>query len=227
MLRFLKMMGNGIVTLMNITTIGVLVAFAAYATGTTIISGDEQVHDNSIEIVIPVQVDPNQRIDMEYFLIDPYKFEQEFCLAQNIFFESSVDNKAGMAAVADVVLNRVKHSYYPNTICEVVYQAKMKESWKTKQFPDLDDSERKYIPVKHRCQFSWYCDGKSDDIPLGSENWVKAQMIAWDIMHNDGLRGITEGATHYHATYVKPNWASQHNMDLVGRIGLHIFYRWN
>ena len=227
MLRFLKMMGNGIVTLMNITTIGVLVAFAAYATGTTIISGDEQVHDNSIEIVIPVQVDPNQRIDMEYFLIDPYKFEQEFCLAQNIFFESSVDNKAGMAAVADVVLNRVKHSYYPNTICEVVYQAKMKESWKTKQFDDLHDSERKYIPVKHKCQFSWYCDGKSDDIPLGSENWVKAQMIAWDIMHNDGLRGITEGATHYHATYVKPNWASQHNMDLVGRIGLHIFYRWN
>ena len=227
MLRFLKLMGNGFVTLMNITTMGILVAFAAYATGTTIISGDEQVHDNSIEIVIPVQVDPNQRIDMEYFLIDPYKFEQEFCLAQNIFFESSVDNKAGMAAVADVVLNRVKHSYYPNTICEVVYQAKMKESWKTKQFPDLDDSERKYIPVKHRCQFSWYCDGKSDDIPLGSENWVKAQMIAWDIMHNEGLRGITEGATHYHATYVEPNWASQHNMDLVGRIGLHIFYRWN
>jgi len=227
MLRFLKMMGNGFVTLMNITTMGILVAFAAYATGTTIISGDEQVHDNSVEIVIPVQVDPNQRIDMEYFLIDPYKFEQEFCLAQNIFFESSVDNKAGMAAVADVVLNRVKHSYYPNTICEVVYQAKMKESWKTKQFPDLDDSERKYIPIRHRCQFSWYCDGKSDDIPLGSENWVKAQMIAWDIMHNEGLRGITEGATHYHATYVKPNWASQHNMDLVGRIGLHIFYRWN
>ena len=227
MLRFLKMMGNGFVTLMNITTMGILVAFAAYATGTTIISGDEQVHDNSIEIVIPVQVDPNQRIDMEYFLIDPYKFEQEFCLAQNIFFESSVDNKAGMAAVADVVLNRVKHSYYPNTICEVVYQAKMKESWKTKQFPDLDDSERKYVPIRHRCQFSWYCDGKSDDIPLGSENWIKAQMIAWDIMHNDGLRGITEGATHYHATYVKPKWASQHNMDLVGRIGLHIFYRWN
>ena len=227
MLRFLKIMGNGFVTLMNITTMAILVAFAAYATGTTIISGDEQVHDDSIEIVIPVQVDPNQRIDMEYFLIDPYKFEQEFCLAQNIFFESSVDNKAGMAAVADVVLNRVKHSYYPNTICEVVYQAKMKESWKTKQFPDLDDSERKYVPIRHRCQFSWYCDGKSDDIPLGSENWIKAQMIAWDIMHNDGLRGITEGATHYHATYVKPKWASQHNMDLVGRIGLHIFYRWN
>jgi len=226
MLRFLKMMGNGIVTLMNITTIGVLMAFAALATGTTIMS-DETKHDDSVEIVIPVQIDPTSRIDMEYFLIDPYKFKDEFCLAQNIFFESSVDNKAGMAAVADVVLNRVKHSYYPNTICEVVYQAKMKESWKTKQFPDLQDSERKYIPVKHRCQFSWYCDGKSDDIPLGSENWVKAQMIAWDIMHNDGLRGITEGATHYHATYVKPRWASQHNMDLVGRIGLHIFYRWN
>jgi len=227
MLRFLKIMGNGFITLMNITTMAILVAFAAYATGTTIISGDEQVHDNSQEIYIPVQVNPQSRVDMEYFLIDPMKFEQEFCLAQNIFFESSVDNKAGMAAVADVVLNRVKHSYYPNTVCEVVYQAKLKESWKTKQFPDLDESERKYVPIRHKCQFSWYCDGKSDDIPLGSENWIKAQMIAWDIMHNDGLRGITEGATHYHATYVKPKWASQHNMDLVGRIGLHIFYRWN
>lgn len=227
MLKFLKIMGSTIVTLINITTMAILIAFAAFATGTTIMNPDEQVHDDSIEILVPVQVDPKSRVDMEYFLIDPYKFEQEFCLAQNIFFESSVDNKAGMAAVADVVLNRVKHSYYPNTICEVVYQAKMKESWKTAQYPDLDDSERKYVPIRHRCQFSWYCDGKSDDIPLGSENWIKAQMIAWDIMHNDGLRGITEGATHYHATYVKPKWASQHNMDLVGRIGLHIFYRWN
>lgn len=152
---------------------------------------------------------------------------QEYCLALNIYYESRGDNLAGKAAVSDVVMNRVSSTAYPNTICEVVYQARWKESWKTKQYPDLDDSERVYIPIRHKCQFSWYCDGKSDDIPLGSENWVKAQMIAWDIMHNDGLRGITEGATHYHATYVAPAWSKDHRMDLVGRIGMHIFYRWN
>lgn len=167
------------------------------------------------------------RKDKEYFLFDPHAYKEEFCMAQNIYFEASIDNKAGMAAVADVVLNRVNHSYFPNTVCGVVYQAIMKESWKTKQDPNLPDSERKYYPKRHKCQFSWYCDGKSDDIPLGSENWVKAQMVAWEIMHEGKLRGISEGATHYHATYVSPSWAQQRNMDLVGRIGKHIFYRWN
>ena len=222
-------MGSGFITLMNLTVMGVLVGFAAYAASATlnVDSGEKTKDIDTVQTSIVKAIDISSRKDIEFFLIDPYEFEDEFCLAQNIFFESSIDNKAGMAAVADVVLNRVKHAHYPDTICGVVYQAKMKESWKTKQYPDLDDSERVYIPIRHRCQFSWYCDGKSDDIPLGSENWVKAQMIAWDIMHNDGLRGITEGATHYHATYVAPAWSKDHRMDLVGRIGMHIFYRWN
>lgn len=229
MLKFLKVMGSGFITLMNLTVMGVLVGFAAYAASATlnVDSGEKTKDIDTVQTSIVKAIDISSRKDIEFFLIDPYEFEDEFCLAQNIFFESSIDNKAGMAAVADVVLNRVKHAHYPDTICGVVYQAKMKESWKTKQYPDLDDSERVYIPIRHRCQFSWYCDGKSDDIPLGSENWVKAQMIAWDIMHNDGLRGITEGATHYHATYVAPAWSKDHRMDLVGRIGMHIFYRWN
>ena len=222
-------MGSGFVTLMNLTVMGILVGFAAYAASATlnVDSGEKTKDIDTVKTTIVETIDISSRKDIEFFLIDPYEFQDEFCLAQNIFFESSIDNKAGMAAVADVVLNRVKHAHYPDSICGVVYQAKMKESWKTKQYPDLDDSERVYIPIRHKCQFSWYCDGKSDDIPLGSENWVKAQMIAWDIMHNDGLRGITEGATHYHATYVAPAWSKDHRMDLVGRIGMHIFYRWN
>ncbi len=229
MLKFLKVMGSGFVTLMNLTVMGILVGFAAYAASATlnVDSGEKTKDIDTVKTTIVETIDISSRKDIEFFLIDPYEFQDEFCLAQNIFFESSIDNKAGMAAVADVVLNRVKHAHYPDSICGVVYQAKMKESWKTKQYPDLDDSERVYIPIRHKCQFSWYCDGKSDDIPLGSENWVKAQMIAWDIMHNDGLRGLTEGATHYHATYVAPAWSKDHRMDLVGRIGMHIFYRWN
>ena len=169
----------------------------------------------------------NNRPDIEYFLIHPTKYPQEFCMAQNIFFEAGIDHHAGMSAVADVTLNRVNDGRYPSTVCEVVYDAVMKESWKTKQYPDLDDSERKYIPVRNKCQFSWFCDGKPDDVPLGSENWVRAQMVAWEIMHDGRFRGITEGATHYHATYVNPGWNKMKNLDLVGRIGKHIFYRWN
>ena len=136
MIKLLKALGNGIVTLFNLVVIGTIIAFTAFAAGTTIMSGDDELHLNqSVEVIVPAMPDTSSRVDIEYFLIDPHKYEQEFCLAQNIFFESSVDNKAGMAAVADVTLNRVKDTRYPNTVCEVVYQAIMKESWKTKQYP--------------------------------------------------------------------------------------------
>ena len=167
------------------------------------------------------------RDDKEFFLYSPQDYKQEFCLAQNIFFEASVDNKAGMIAVADVTLNRVQDARYPNTVCGVVKDAKLKESWKTKQYPDLNPEERIYIPIRNKCQFSWYCDGKADDIPMGSENWVKAQTVAWEMMHGGAHRGLTEGSTHYHATYVAPYWQNSKNMNLVGRIGAHIFYRWD
>ena len=146
---------------------------------------------------------------------------QEYCLALNIYYESRGDNLAGKAAVSDVVMNRVSSTAYPNTICEVVYQARWKESWKTKQYPDLDDSERVYIPIRHRCQFSWFCDGKSDEPPIGDE-WRQAQTIAYRMVNSDYLIGIADGATHYHATYVNPKWNK--DMLLIGRIGLHIFY---
>ena len=224
-MRVIKIIAN----IINLTiSMCIILAIGAMAAGTTLSveSKKEQISESSTVSTIPT-FDISKRVDVEYFLIDPQKYEEEFCMAQNIYFESSIDNKAGMAAVADVVLNRVKDSRYPNTVCGVVYQAVMKESWKTKQYPDLPASERVYYPKRHQCQFSWYCDGKSDDIPVGSENWVKAQMVAWEIMHNDTLRGISDGATHYHATYVKPSWRKDIGMTLVGRIGAHIFYRWN
>ena len=167
------------------------------------------------------------RDDKEFFLLNPEKYPEEFCMAQNIYFEAGVDNHAGMSAVADVVLNRVSDRRYPDTVCDVVYDAVMKESWKTKQYPDLPDSERKYIPIRNKCQFSWFCDGKPDTVPMGSENWVRAQMVAWEMIHEGRFRGITEGSTHYHATYVKPYWRTDRGMELIGRIGAHIFYRWN
>ena len=146
-----------------------------------------------------------------------------YCLAMNTYFEAKSEPIAGQYATADVVLNRVNDARYPNTICEVVLQGPTRESWKTKQHKDLPEDQRKFNPVKHRCQFSWYCDGKADTVRDG-DAWRKAQEIAYRIVFEKKYRGITEGATHYHATYVSPNWAPA--LDLVGRIGTHIFYRW-
>jgi spore germination cell wall hydrolase CwlJ-like protein len=152
--------------------------------------------------------------------------EQAMCMALNIYYESRSDNLAGQYAVADVVLNRMHDDRYPNTVCEVITQGPTKESWKTKKDPELPDEDRVFNPIRHKCQFSWYCDGKSDD-PKDETGWVQAQYVAGAILYSDKYRGITEGATHYHATYVKPRWANDRGMNHIGRIGAHVFYRWD
>jgi spore germination cell wall hydrolase CwlJ-like protein len=134
--------------------------------------------------------------------------EQAWCLAQNIYYEARGSNLADQAAVADVVLNRVKDTRYPNTVCEVVHQGRKHANGTMK---------------RNQCQFSWYCDGKSD-YPTNKDSWASAQQTAYMMLYLEQFRGITEGSTHYHADYVKPKWAKE--LQLVGRIGEHIFYRW-
>lgn len=136
------------------------------------------------------------------------------CLALNIYHEARSDNLAGQAAVADVVLNRVADKRYPNSICKVIKQGPISKWWLKEK--------GKEVPIRNRCQFSWWCDGKSDE-PKQTLAWRKAQEIAFHIVNNDLFRGITEGATHYHATYVDPHWNK--SMLEVGRIGEHIFYK--
>ena len=162
----------------------------------------------------------NPEIDELY---TEYNQPQLYCLAQNIYFEAKSEPLAGQYAVADVVLNRVNDTRYPNTICEVVREGPIKESWKTRQHADLAPKERIYHPIKNRCQFSWYCDGKAD-VVRDNDAWRLAQIVAYKIVHNEKMRGITEGATHYHADYVSPKWAK--SIQLVGSISTHIFYRW-
>ena len=81
--------------------------------------------------------------------------------------------------------------------------------------------------MKNRCQFSWYCDGKSDDIPSMKNNlaWNLAQDIAWEVLKYDRYSGIVEGATPYHADYVNPTWSK--TITLITKIDDHIFYRWD
>jgi len=135
-------------------------------------------------------------------------FPQVQCMALNVYYEARGSNLADKAAVADVVLNRVNDTRYPNTVCEVVKQG----------LQDTNGNMR-----RNKCQFSWYCDGKHDR-PQNQDLYVEAQGIAWNMVEENKYRGITEGATHYHATYVNPRWAP--TLQLVGRIGAHIFYRW-
>jgi len=142
-------------------------------------------------------------------------FPEEYCMALNIYYESRGSNLADQAAVADVVLNRVNDTRYPDTVCGVVKQGKQKPSWK---------DPNKMVMVRNACQFSWYCDGKAD-IPRDTDAWVNAQTIAWKIMKFNTYRGISEGATHYHAHYVNPKWAK--SLTFIGSIGNHVFYRWD
>lgn len=131
------------------------------------------------------------------------------CLALNIYHEARDQPFIGQVAVAQVVMNRIQDERYPNNPCDVVRQGPT-YSW-TKDFP-----------VRHRCQFSWYCDGKSDKAK-DKEAWDQSVTIAHGVYHGN-LDDFVEGATHYHAYYVYPEWAE--TKTKVVRIGDHIFYRW-
>ena len=136
------------------------------------------------------------------------------CLALNTYQEAKNQSLVGQVATAQVVMNRVEDNRFPSTVCEVVKEGPTRPSW--------EDPEKEY-PIKHRCQFSWYCDGK-DDTPKNEKAWKKAQDVAFLVLYNKIQLDVTEGATHYHATYVKPSWAR--TKKRTTRIEKHIFYRW-
>ena len=133
-----------------------------------------------------------------------------FCMAKNIYFEAGNQPVAGKVAVSLVVLNRVNHLSYPDNVCDVVYQSQMRENWKGN-----------LVPVRHMCQFSWYCDGKSDE-PVDSATWMFSLATASSVMNGD-YRDFTDGATHYHADSVYPYWADSLNQTVI--INNHIFYK--
>ena len=140
-------------------------------------------------------------------LTDPQELE---CMSMNIYFEAAMESTAGKLAVAQVTMNRVRSSWYPNTVCSVVKQGRHYESG---------------FPVRDRCQFSWYCDGKHDTPSMG-KMWGESQKVAIYVLENAKLLDITDGATHYHADYIdSPRWASLR--DKTMQIDTHIFYNKN
>ena len=149
--------------------------------------------------------DYNKSADL--VLTDPQELE---CMTMNIYFEAALESTAGKLAVAQVTLNRVKSSHYPNTVCSVVKQGRHHESG---------------FPVRDRCQFSWYCDGKHDTPSMG-KMWGESQKVAIYVLENAKLLDITDGATHYHADYIpNPRWAISRHRTM--QIDTHIFYNKN
>jgi len=129
------------------------------------------------------------------------------CLATNIYHEARSEGLTGQRAVAWATMNRVSSDVYPDTVCEVVYQAKLTDSG---------------TPIQNKCQFSWYCDGKSDDID-NETAWNEAVSIAEEVMSSYGIEtDPTNGAIMYHAAYTEPYWASSY--EKTARIDTHIFY---
>ena len=148
-----------------------------------------------------------------YLIATPHP--EAHCLALNVYHEARNQSFAGQLAVANVVINRVNDERFPNTICEVVTQGPTRPSWK---------GTGELIPVRNRCQFSWYCDGKSDT-PLEKSHFQNIYLFSFNMLHKATSIDITDGATHYHADYVQPSWAKSKTRTV--EIEDHIFYRWD
>ena len=145
---------------------------------------------------------------------------ERYCMAEAILFEAGNQPLAGKVAVGEVIMNRVRSKRYPNTVCGVVHQGPISSWWKKKH--------NKIVPVRNRCQFSYYCDGKSDKLTRWEKThtWTNVLKATIYVMTTDveiSKFNLTNGATHYHATYVDPHWNKY--LQQTVRIEDHIFYK--
>ena len=145
---------------------------------------------------------------------DATKQENIVCLAKNAYFEARNQSVLSQIAVSQVVMNRVQSPDFPNTVCGVVYEAQLSKWYKEKM-----DKE---VPLKHKCQFSWYCDGKADII-TDVQSYKIALAVAHQVLSKYTMHDVTDGAVFYHAYYVNPRWAKEKIKTVVHED--HIFYR--
>jgi spore germination cell wall hydrolase CwlJ-like protein len=125
------------------------------------------------------------------------------CLARNVYFEARGEPVAGQYAVAEVTMNRKASRLFPRTVCDVVYQ----KSW--------DSARKRYVGA-----FSW-TEFKTLPEPEGEE-WDRARRVAEAVYYQKYAPQL-HGALHYHAVYVKPDWAK--GKQPVAKIGRHVFYK--
>jgi len=141
-----------------------------------------------------------------FLLISTTKADDFNCLVEALYHEARSESLLAMLSVANVILTRKESSNFPDTICKVVHQGKY---WKDN-------------PVKDKCHFSYWCDGRPERF-TDMAGLIKSINVA-----EMSLNGIqikqTVGATHYHASYVTPGWASDPNFKSLGQVGTHVFY---
>lgn len=126
--------------------------------------------------------------------------DQWECLTEALYFEARGETVKGQFAVAEVILNRVASSRFPNTVCKVVNQGTGK---------------------KFQCQFTYTCDGLAEAVNEEDAHSRAAKIAR--LMLDGAPKRLTEGATHYHTTAVSPYWA--HKFAKTTSIGAHLFYR--
>ena len=132
--------------------------------------------------------------------LPPDDLKSVTCLAQNLWFEARGSSVTDQLAVANVVLNRVADPRYPNDICEVIWQP---------------------------YQFSWTNDGRSDQVrvanPMDRQAWKQIVALSIAVVKGEA-DDPTQGATHFHASYVQPAWAR--SLQRIVRIDDHVYYRY-
>jgi spore germination cell wall hydrolase CwlJ-like protein len=169
--------------------------------GLTNLSGDAARRVNAlIPASAPVAEPPARPFVLRASTED--RARAEHCLTEAIYYEAGFEPEEGRAAVAQIVLNRLRHPIYPKSVCGVVYQGAQ-------------------LPTG--CQFSFTCDG-SLARPPEPNAWAQAQTIAKRAL-NGFVVGRVGEATHYHADYVAPYWRA--SLVKITQIGAHIFYRWS
>jgi spore germination cell wall hydrolase CwlJ-like protein len=162
----------------------------------------------------------------------PQNIDEVYCMAQNIYFEAREESMIGKIAVAHVVKNRIKDKRWPDTVCKVVKQGPIRESWKTKKDPTLAKEDRVYYPRRDRCQFSWWCDGNKDMlwvtykdgtvIPQNMTAWRDSIHVALFVMNDEWSMDPTDGATfYYNPNIANPGWAGKYKETAI--FGNHRF----
>jgi len=161
-------------------------------------------------------------LEEDYYLED---YNEIYCLAINAYHEARGEGFDDKLATTQVVMNRVDSFDYPETACDVVTQGPIVESWKTRKDPTLTEMEREYYPKRNRCQFSWFCDGRSDLI-YDMEDGFEDSVIAAYLTHSGWGEDIVNGATHYYAhDKVTPSWAK--DMRVTIKLNGHTYLKEN
>ena len=124
------------------------------------------------------------------------------CLAMNIYREAGHENFEGKVAVAQVTMNRASHPSFPKDVCAVVFQ-------------------KSVVIDRVICQFSWYCDTAHKARPVNPKAYDESMAVAKKVLLEGFRLDVMKEALYYHANYVNPQW----NLEKIGTIGNHIFYR--